>query len=361
VDRLSIPWRRVGACVLLLLGGGSLVLVIAGDDGSAPRLTITLGGPGQHAVTLGEAGREQLEAIERSELDGHGGLRDERPESVPAAQLGEGRAQLRELARHDRLPEVAPLAAPAQPGCSSRFVRNFSSRNGVAPRLWVLHYTVSANRLGVGDVNAIVAWFDQTRSQASSHYVIDAEGHCAYIVRESDKAWTQAAYNPVSLSAEVINTGHDSTYAGVAGLARLAQVLSDSAGRWGIPLQRGAVAGCTVVRPGVVDHAQLGACGGGHGDIAPFDVDAVIAAAAAHRRASAPPPSPLTAVERRIVAGLARPAGTGHSRRWWCRRDRDQRTLLRSAARTRPGGWTAHRRGTRYQLLARAYTRAGCR
>lgn len=250
-------------------------------------------------------------------------------------------------------------------------MRNFSSRNGVAPRLWVLHFTVSANRAGWDDVNAIVSWFDQTRSQASSNYVIDHEGNCAYIVRESDKAWTQATFNPLAISAEVVNTGSESSYAGVAGLQRLAQVLSDSAARWNIPLQRGAVSGCTVTRPGIVDHEQLGACGGGHGDIKPWSVDEVIAAAIAARAAGgsaggtpatpAAPATPLTAVERRIVAGTAQPAGTGHSRRYWCSRDRDQRTLVRRTARRTPGGWDVRHRGARYQLLGRAYTRASCR
>ncbi len=367
MDRFPVPWRRLGVLLLLLAGGGAIVLVIDDGDDSTPPLTITLGGPGASAVTLGESGRQQLDAIERNELDDHGGLREERPESVPEAQLEDGRAQQRELARRDRLPERSPLAAPEQPGCTSRFVRNFSSRNGVAPRLWVLHYTVSANRSGWDDVDAIVSWFDQSRSQASSNYVIDHEGHCAYIVAESDKAWTQAAFNPVAISAEVVNSGHDASYAGVAGLRALAQVLSDSAARWGIPLQRGAVSGCEVVRPGIVDHAQLGACGGGHGDISPWGVDEVLAAATAARAAggsaggAGAAPTPLTAVERRIVAGLARPAGSGHSRRFWCRRDRDQRTLLRRTARTRPGGWALRHRGARYQLLGTAYTRAECR
>jgi N-acetyl-anhydromuramyl-L-alanine amidase AmpD len=64
----------------------------------------------------------------------------------------------------------------------------------------VLHYTVSPNRVGWSDVNAVVAEFANPAFQASSNYVIDGEGHCAYIVRESDKAWTQAAANPFAIS-----------------------------------------------------------------------------------------------------------------------------------------------------------------
>jgi peptidoglycan hydrolase-like protein with peptidoglycan-binding domain len=169
-------------------------------------------------------------------------------------------------------------------------VQNFSSRRGVPPRIFVLHYTVSANRPGWSDVYAVSSLFDRPAFSASSNYVIDNEGHCAYIVRESDKAWTQAAANPFSISAEIINTGHEPTLAAKAGLEKLGLVIDDAAKRWDIPLQEGLVRGCVVVRPGIVDHHSLGACGGGHFDITPYSVPQVIAAARKHRGTPAQPP-----------------------------------------------------------------------
>jgi len=164
-------------------------------------------------------------------------------------------------------------------------VQNYSSRRGVAPRIWTLHYTVSHNITGWGDVNAIVNLFNTASAQASSNYVIDSEGHCAYIVRESDKSWTQAGGNPYSISVEVIDYGNESRYLAPAGLAKLDEVISDSAARWHIPIQRGAVNGCVPTRAGIVQHKDWGLCGGGHFDISPFPVDPVIASVRAWRAA----------------------------------------------------------------------------
>lgn len=218
--------------------------------------------------------------VAKSEAGDHANERNEAPSGVTPAQLAAAKDQQASLF-DPALPFTAPLAAPYQAGCTYKGVRNYSSRNGVRPRVIVMHYTVSANRPGWGDVDANVSWFNSSAAQASSNYVIDAEGHCAYIVPESSKAWAQATFNPVALSIEVVNTGHESSYAGTAGLAKIGRVVHDMAKRWGIPLQTGAVSGCTVTRSGVVTHHQLGACGGGHFDIDPFELGSVISAAKA--------------------------------------------------------------------------------
>lgn len=263
------------SAVLAALGVSLSVVVTSG--GGASTTTVTVGGPHGTPTTTVAVPQAAVDAAEGG-LDSHAGARSEQPAGVPAAQLDAARDQQEALAATDQLPIVTPDAAPTQRGCVTRLVQNYSSRRGVRPRLFVLHYTVSPNRPGWDDVNAVVSLFDRISFQASSNYVIDGEGHCAYIVRESDKAWTQAAANPVSISVEVINSGSEPVYAASAGLAKIALVAHDAMKRWGIPIQMGAVSGCTVTRAGLVDHGTLGACGGGHHDISPYKVAPVLAA-----------------------------------------------------------------------------------
>ena len=243
-------------------------------------------------------------------LDTHKNARDETPAGAPAKDLRAIATQDANLAKRDQLPRHFPDAAPSQRGCTTRLVVNFSSRNGVAPHAWVLHYTVSSNVFGWADNNSVVGIFNTPSYQASSNYVYDAEGHCYYIVREVDKAWTQAAANPYSISVEVIDTGHEKTYLPAPALRKLAMIISDSAYRWHIPIQLGAVSSNgTLTRYGILDHGMLGIAGGGHHDIAPivgngFDYAAgvartrqVISAVKAYR-ASLVPKKPTRAVLR---------------------------------------------------------------
>lgn len=250
--------------------------VDSADPGRAPDFTVTAPAA---AVRAAAANVPDLHA------------RDEAPPGVSDAELNASQRRQEELAHNDQLPTVSPDAAPVQRGCVSRFVQNFSSRRGVAPRIWTLHYTVSHNITGWGDVDAIVNLFNTASAQASSNYVIDSEGHCAYIVRESDKAWTQAGGNPYSISVEVIAFGNETRYLAPAGLAKLDEVISDSAARWHIPIRRGAVSGCVPTRSGIIQHKDWGLCGGGHFDISPFPVDPVVASVqrwrAAHTGVSA--------------------------------------------------------------------------
>lgn len=269
----------VAALVTLLAAFGIYLGVGEATEEGAPsgNTTVTVGGPHgtpEQTVVVPEAAVEQAE----EGLDTHEDLRSQQPDGVTPEELDAAEQQQDAFAADDELPAVSPDAAPSQAGCVTKLVQNYSSRRGVAPRLFVLHYTVSSNRPGWSDVNAIVSLFDRPSFNASSNYVIDGEGNCAYIVRESDKAWTQAAANPVSISVEVINTGHEGVYAAPPGLRKIAQVAHDAMKRWNIPLQIGQVRGCTVVRPGLVDHLSLGACGGGHHDISPYRVGPVLAA-----------------------------------------------------------------------------------
>lgn len=304
-DVLRDPARAFAAAVVAI--AATLTIVVTLDDadknGQPDTITIVVRAADGQPVKVSAPAAVVEQAQEQST---HEGQRGEQPTGVPAADLQAADEQQEQLAATDQLPIVTPDAAPEQAGCITRLVGNRSSRRGVRPRLFVLHYTVSPNRPGWSDVNAIIGLFNRPAFAASSHYVIDREGNCALIVRESDKAWTQAAFNPVAISVEQINTGREPSYAGTAGLAKLARVVSDATQRWEIPLQPGRVSGCTVTRPGVVDHGSLGACGGGHHDIAPFSPSVVLAAARAHRAVAARS-SRVSAVDRRTCRKI----------RWW--------------------------------------------
>jgi hypothetical protein len=276
--------QKVLAAVVSLLVIGVLTVVITTDDDGKANVTITLGQPAQQRADVPntiEVSKAAIDAADNSDVAHHDGLKDETPPGVPDAELDQARDQQDRLAATDQLPLVTPDAAPTQRGCRSRFVRNYSSRRGVRPRLFVLHYTVSPNRPGRSDVDAITALFNNPSFGASSNYVIDRDGNCNYIVRESDKAWTQAAANPVAISVEVINTGRESPYLKAAGYRQLGRVIHDAARRWHFPVRKGRVRGCSVARSGIVDHKSLGSCGGGHVDVSPFTTSAAIRAAKA--------------------------------------------------------------------------------
>lgn len=197
------------------------------------------------------------------------------PPGVTQQQLDDAAAAERRISLNKQ-PLPTAGATAGIPGCVSKFVRNQSSRRGVRPSQYWLHYTVSPNRPGWSDVNAIVGLFDRSSFQASSNFVIDAEGHCAYIVPIEAKAWTQAAANPFAISFEVINTGSESAYLQTPGYDKLRSVLRELRTRTGIPLRRGSFVQCHPTSSGIVQHKDGGICSGGHHDISPFSVPQVI-------------------------------------------------------------------------------------
>lgn len=275
--------HKLGASLVAIAAtvAALVTITVTYTTGGGGGVTVRLGGPHGTPTTTATVPAAAVDQAEASDVAQHDGLRTENPPGVSPAQLDLSRQLQEKLAESSALPNVTPDAAPQQRGCTTRLVRNYSTRRGVPPRIFVMHYTVSPNRPGWSDVYAVASLFDRSSFAASSNYIVDAEGHCLYIVRESDKAWTQAAANPFAISLEQINTGREPTYAGSAGLAKDARIVHDAAHRWHFPLQRGLVVGCLVVRPGIVDHNSLGACGGGHHDISPYNVDDVVRAAAA--------------------------------------------------------------------------------
>lgn len=267
------PRARVIAAIAALIAAISLTIVITDDTGPGGHhrtVTIRVGTDSNRAdgadatITVPAAAVAQADA---SELGHHDDLKSETGDLNQTERDASQEAQ-DQAARSDQLPAVTPDAAPQQAGCASRFVASYSSRRGVAPRWFVLHYTVSPNRPGWSDVDSVVALFSRLSFQASSNYVLDREAHCAYIVRESDKAWTQAAANPWAISVEIINSGSEHNLIDGAGYRQLVRIVGAAARRWHIPLQTGsATSACTPARAGIVTHHLLGPCAGGHVDI----------------------------------------------------------------------------------------------
>lgn len=172
----------------------------------------------------------------------------------------------RGVARHERT--LAPVPD------RTRISTNRSSRGGVKPRLIVLHITVSHNRPGLSDIDGILSFFDRPATRASSHIVNDREGHDARCVPDDEKAWTQAAYNPQSLSIEQIEYEIKSRERWL----RESRKQLDNTALWvaywsqkyNIPLKHSTTRG-------VCQHRELGAAGGGHSDCSPdFPLDYVL-------------------------------------------------------------------------------------
>lgn len=151
---------------------------------------------------------------------------------------------------------------------------NRSSRGGVLPRRIVLHITVSHNRPGLSDLYGMLDYLCRRDVEASSHVVNDAEGHDGRLVPDSDKAWTQAAYNPDSLSIEQIEWADKPR---AAWLKQNAKQLENTATwcaywshKYGIPLVQST-------SHGVCQHRDLGVAGGGHSDCGPnYPIDFVL-------------------------------------------------------------------------------------
>jgi N-acetylmuramoyl-L-alanine amidase-like protein len=140
-------------------------------------------------------------------------------------------------------------------------VVNQSSRNGVKPKIIVLHTTEGHNRPGLSDLRGLVSFFDNAANQVSSHVANDAEGNDARIVPDERKAFTQAAFNSVSLSIEQIGLASQSEFP-AAQLRNTAQWIAHWSKKFGIPITHSTT-------HGICQHKDLGIRGGGHHDCGP--------------------------------------------------------------------------------------------
>lgn len=156
-------------------------------------------------------------------------------------------------------------------------VRNQSSRNGVSPKIIVLHTTEGANiPNSVTDLQGLAGWFNNPSAQASSHVGVDSDGYCAQFVPDAAKSWACAAYNSLSLNIEQIGFASQQTFT-EAELNATARYIAYWSKKYDIPLTHSTV-------HGVCQHKDLGAAGGGHNDCGPnYPFDRVIDKAKAYR------------------------------------------------------------------------------
>ncbi len=238
------------------------------DPDTKPDDTITLGPQSQELLQDNLA--KPAEATPEGELE--------------AAPLGAGAG----VPLRDAGPIVTqegPLAAQELPGCRTRFVGNSSSRNGSVPGVIVWHQTVSREN-GLSSQNALTAMAARASSGVSWHALVGrSRGLCTFTVPLNLKAWTQGNANPVAIGIEVEAVGDEGTYVTGAGKAKLIQITRFMGKRYAIPMQHGKVtfdSNCrpTVTRKGIVEHSELGRCGGGHSDVTLSGVPQVIAEAA---------------------------------------------------------------------------------
>jgi hypothetical protein len=299
---MSEPKLRRLLAALITAALALSVTIVVTDDGpdhepGQPRrtVTVTLGGQGHEKIALTPAAQAQVAQQAKEDAAGQDAkaesdLHEARQPSSAALEQARGRAP----PGAPRIPQATTFASPSTAGCTSAFVRNVSSRPaGARVLLGVIHWTGSRPiPRSTADDLAIVRWFDTPAAQASSNYITDDDGHCYYVVPESQKAWTQAGFNPWAVSDEHINAGVLPVFPTAAGRDAVVRLMRGWHERWKIPYQRGLVRGCTVIRPGFLAHRDLGPCGGGHPDIGiPSAVDELIRQAAAGDH-------PVTSVDR---------------------------------------------------------------
>lgn len=343
--------RIVAAALAAVLASIAVVVTITDDDqdGRPDRIDVTINIPTVATVdgpdrglapdTVVTADRDQVKAIadSDSELRAGADLRST-PSDVPHADARAGQKQADQVADADPLPPQAGLgAAESAPGCRTANVSNQSSREGTRPIGIGVHYPVARNIPGLADMNSLISWLDNPAAKVSYHRIYDWDANCALTVPETRKAWAIAGFNRLTVNYSMMGRGAaDGKFATVAGLRKMATDMARTAERWDIPIRHGRVSGCTIVVTGIIEHGDAGACGGGHVDITPWSIDAVIAQVKLeHARLYGGGRTPSTATERRRCGALAyhrRKVRTGQGY-WTTTRARRVRYLKTTLAR----------------------------
>jgi hypothetical protein len=300
--------RRIVAALLAVLAGAGITVIVAP-------------GGGGHTVTVRVSPQPTVAIPNATTVAGSDAKRNDVIKLDPAAKSIVRQANAAPdtldlaggLRGHDTGPAgvfQVPLAAPSWPGCRTSFVRNFSSRHGNTPQLIWLHYTGGGNRPGWSEIDGLTAFSNNVQSQVSWHFNIDREGHCAYTVPVSEKAWTEAGANSTGIGIEFVGTGGEPDYAGPLnspGFKKLAAVVIRISRIYHIPLRLGAVSNCSPTSSGIVTHWMGGPCSGGHIDIKPYSLPAVIAKIRALAGQSTKPVSAHTKVVCRKYAWYGPP------------------------------------------------------
>lgn len=276
---------------VVLLAAAIALLVTAFSPGpdnpqAPPAKTVTLGGPGHDKIVLAPPAqaivKDAVKDDQTPATNGPGQTESNlnAPEPAPAVVQ---QSQDLKPAGQPTIPAHVPLASVSTPGCTTKLVRNYSGRRGAPVLLGVIHWTGSRPTPGSPASGlAIVSWFDQSAAQASSNYITDQDGRCWLVVAESQKAWTQANYNPWAISDEIVNQGVQPLLQNTRARATVVRLMRGWHARWRIPYRYARVtqSGCRVVRSGFLAHRDLGSCGGGHPDVGSFDMAGLIREAA---------------------------------------------------------------------------------
>lgn len=155
----------------------------------------------------------------------------------------------------------------------THIVKHQSSREGGRVHMLVLHTTEGGdNPVGnpPSDLVGLGSLFDN--EEASAHYGVNVDGKIARYVADSQKAWSNCNFNPLTLSLEQIGFAHFSKadwFERHRQLIGAAEFLQYGHERYGVPLRHGLVAGGIIIRNGVVQHKNLGLEGCGHVDCGP--------------------------------------------------------------------------------------------
>lgn len=278
-------WRHLLAGVLAALAAGAGLGVVIDDDGHGHRTitvsvgkrdaiavptTIAVDGPDKDAkaddtVKLSPEARATAAGFAIAPRD----LTADTPTAVPLSGSGD----LGPIAKL-----APPFAADEVAGCRTRFLRNNWSYRvaGAKVSLLWLHYTAGPDKPNTrAEVDGLSAYGNNPSTRASWHINLDKDGNCDYNVPFRYKAWTEGNANSTGIGVEVHGTG-TAPYLRPAGYRRLARIYLAVKRAYGIPLRLGAVSSCTPTRSGIVTHWMGGACSGGHYDIKPLAIEAII-------------------------------------------------------------------------------------
>lgn len=167
---------------------------------------------------------------------------------------------------------AAPRTRTRAPRHATHIVGNQSERRSPVLAI-IVHSTESADLPGTtDDLRSVRNWFDNPKSQASSHIGIDGQGNTELWVHSNRKAWTAGAANGWSLNIEFVaraaQAGKDWEEAQIKQGARWAAYWAI---KYRLPVQLGNVRNvnglCVCTRKGVLRHSDITAAGfGSHSD-----------------------------------------------------------------------------------------------
>lgn len=157
-----------------------------------------------------------------------------------------------------------------------RIVRNQSSRMGAPIQAVAVHSTEGVDIPdSLRDLDGLHSWFNNPRSEASSHIGVDGDAHIDLYVERGMKAWTILQLNPVTWNIEFVAKAAQSAAAWeerqIKAAAKYAAYVCL---KEGIPAQRGNVRkvnGWPVIsKKGIIRHSDLTNAGfGTHTDPGP--------------------------------------------------------------------------------------------